>query len=230
MTTMTVAEARAIEPVSPAEAEQAEQEALEAVRLVEALEERVRQGDETLSPAEIATQRDAADFAKLRADSVRRKVEQSRDAARLRILGDLADAMRTRTSEDAAIYGRLLAAIEDAVTDLVTYTETRDAAINDWRRVMHEQDVAHGPGGHGRAQPEHNGRVGWSDNGDRSVYVDGEILAPLEPGVVVLAALHRARQGTGHVLRSGPSGSEFRLPDVGPQWVSDPAGQIAKAT
>lgn len=228
--TMTVEEARAVEPVSPAEVEQAEQEALEAGRLVEALEERVRQGDQTLSPAEIATQRDAAAFAELRADSVRRKVKRSREAARLRVLGDLADEMRTRSADDAGTYGRLFAAIEDAVTELITFTRGRDEQLNRWRLTMHEQGVPMGPGGHGRVQPEHQGRVGWGENGDRPVFVDGEILEHIEPGLIVVAALQRATRQTGQALKPGSGATALTLPHVGDGWVTDPAGQIAKAT
>lgn len=228
--TMTVEEARTVALITPDEVDQAEREAADAEALVAALEERVRSGDDTLTPAEIETQRDVANFAKLRAEAITRKLQRSREAQRLRILGDLADAMRTRTTEDAATYGRLFASIEDAVTELITFTRGRDEQLDQWRLAMHNQGVPMGPGGYGVVQPERHGRVGWGENGDRPVFVDGEIFEHIEPGLIVVAALQRATRHTGQELRPGPSGSPLKLPHVGDGWIADPADQIAKAT
>lgn len=225
----TVEQARAIEPVSPAEAAQAEQEAEEAARLVDALEERVRQGDPDITPEQIEQQRDLAGFAKLRAEATARRVERARQAARLRELGDLADEMRARSAEDATTYAALLQTIENAVIELVTYTRDRDETIHGWRRIMHDQGIPMGPGGHGRVQPEHQGRVGWGENGNRPVFVDGDLIEHIEPSVIVVAALRRATTQTGYELRTGAGGAVIKLPDLGPGWVNDPAGQIAKA-
>ncbi|MBT2207027.1 hypothetical protein [Actinomadura sp. NEAU-AAG7] len=228
--TMTVDEARHIEPVPPDEADRDAQEAQEAARLVEALEERVRDGDTDVTAAQIEAQRDLARFAALRAEATARKVERARQAARLRTLGDLADQMRNRSDQDAATYAELLHTIETAVTTLITYTAERDERLNTWRRTMHDHDVPQGNGGQGIVQTEAHGRVGWGDNGNRPLYVDGEFVEHIEPGTLVLAALHRAVRDTGgRPLRSGVGGSEIRLHPIGQGWLDDPAAQIQRS-
>ncbi len=228
--TMTVEEARTVALISPEEVDQAEQEAADAADLVTALEERVRSGDDTLTPAEIETQRDVANFARLRAEAITRKLQRSREAQRLRVLGDLADEMRTRTADDAGTYGRLLATFEDALTELITFTRDRDEQLNRWRLVMHGQGVPMGPGGYGHVQPERQGRVGWGENGDRPVFVDGEILEHIEPGTILVAAMHRVTRQTAQALKPAAGSPALVLPYIGEGWITDPAGQIAKAT
>lgn len=79
MTTTTV------DPVADAR-----REAAEAEQLLTALEERVRAGDESVTPAELATARELTRFATLRQEAARRKAEQLAAEARHAAYADLA--------------------------------------------------------------------------------------------------------------------------------------------
>ncbi|MFI5805790.1 hypothetical protein [Streptomyces sp. NPDC051561] len=72
MTTTTAAQ-----PGSETAVEQAEQEATEAEQLLTALEERVREGDDEITPDQLSNARELGRFAKLRADAARRKAERT---------------------------------------------------------------------------------------------------------------------------------------------------------
>jgi len=61
---------------------EAERAAIEADAQVVALEQAVIQGDEKVTAAQIASQRDLAAFAKLRLESTRRKAEQLHEQQR----------------------------------------------------------------------------------------------------------------------------------------------------
>ncbi|MFD9905886.1 hypothetical protein [Streptomyces sp. NPDC059063] len=94
---------------------QAEQHAAEAEQTLAAMEERVRDGDEDVTPAQLAEARELGRFARLRAEAAARKAERAAAKA--------AEAKRRRKTERALA---LLA--EHAPQDLAAkYAAARDA-------------------------------------------------------------------------------------------------------
>lgn len=81
------------QPATGPEVEQAEQEATEAAQLLAALEERVREGDEQVTPQQLAQARELGRFAALRTEAARRKAE--------RAAAKEAEARRARTTAEA---------------------------------------------------------------------------------------------------------------------------------
>ncbi|MFE6742326.1 hypothetical protein [Streptomyces tubercidicus] len=112
---MTTTTATADRPHAESAAEQAEQEAAEAEQLLAALEERIRDGDDQVTPPQLAEARELGRFATLRAEAARRKAE--------RTAANAAEQERQRKTERALA---LLA--EHSPQSLATaYTTARDA-------------------------------------------------------------------------------------------------------
>ncbi|MEV0912697.1 hypothetical protein AB0I93_00095 [Streptomyces sp. NPDC049967] len=123
----------------PADAvEQAATEAAEADALLAALEERVRDGDDTVTPAQLASTRELGTFAKLRAEAARRKASQTAAAA--------AEQERAATIEQAAALvaeqgapARVAAAYEAAriaLAELLAVTTTHDDAVREAAQLL----------------------------------------------------------------------------------------------
>ncbi|MFH8471974.1 hypothetical protein [Streptomyces sp. NPDC018000] len=118
----------------------AEQEAAEAEQLLGALEERVRDGDDEVTPQQLAEQRELSGFAKLRAEAARRKAERAaakaeekRRADLVAQAVDLADGKGDR-APIAAKYDAALA----AVAELVAAVEQHDQAVTKAGRLLRE--------------------------------------------------------------------------------------------
>jgi hypothetical protein len=96
-----------------AEIDQAEAEAREAAELVDALAERVKAGDPGVSPAQLAEQRQLAEFAALRVEAARRSAEAKRTQARHAAYRDLVAEVVRFPDVDAAVvdaFGKALTA------------------------------------------------------------------------------------------------------------------------
>jgi hypothetical protein len=177
--------------VTGADVHQAEREAREAVALVDALEQRVVNGDETVTHDEIEQARSLGRFAKLRAQATARKAEQTRAAARLATLERLAEQMRARHSDAGHIIDLMLQ-MEAATAALIELCGQRNTDFTEWIRAMVAQGVPQDGIG-----AEH-GRVGWRQDG--TVVVDGRELRPAQPAQFITAALRRAARQTGDPL------------------------------
>ncbi|WP_328488238.1 hypothetical protein [Streptomyces zaomyceticus] len=117
----------------------AEQESREAAALVAALEERVRDGDDTVTPKEIATARELGHFAKLRADATARKAADAKRTARLAALTELRadiDAYTETTDTD-----QLIDNIFDALLAYTQHFTAHNERVNQWRTRMAELGV-----------------------------------------------------------------------------------------
>ncbi|MGW7706327.1 hypothetical protein [Streptomyces sp. NPDC054771] len=118
-------------PADPVE--QAATEAAEADALLAALEERVRDGDDTVTPDQLASTRELGRFAKLRAEAARRKADRAAAAeAERERAATIAQAV-TLVAEQANP-AKVAAAYETARTALVallTATTTHDDAIRE---------------------------------------------------------------------------------------------------
>lgn len=152
-------------PTKPAEAAAAvttaEQEATEAEALVGALEERVRDGDDSVTVEEIAGARELGRFARLRAEAARRKADKARTAARLDAAQQIHDEIQQHAETAGPQFAELLQAAHDACTAFVTAMGERDDKLADWTRRMQLLNVP-GHTGPGAPAAEH-GRVAYND-------------------------------------------------------------------
>jgi DNA-directed RNA polymerase subunit F len=200
---MTDTTAEQVDHVTDADVASAEREASEAAALVNALEERVRDGDESITVEQIEQARSLGRFARLRAEATARKVERAKqrarrqlvDQARARIL-DLAEgAHPTNTAEMARVFGKTRDAIRSALAELREAAETRNALISD----AGNQAIAAGLAGD---------RDGTGPYGMRGgVMVAGlsrPVLDPVDPGRVLAAVLWEAVVAVGLPRQAAP--------------------------
>jgi hypothetical protein len=178
---------------SPAEAvAAATQEAEQAEQQLASLEERVRDGDDTITPAQLAEQRELGRFARLRVDAARRQAERRQEqdrardqaAARAQVHAEAAD---DRNGAEALV--SLLDAYEHATTALLDALQEHNQRVTRWARLIGNAGVTPRPG----AVPEADG-LGVTPRHDR-VRIDGHAFAHLSGGKIVSAALHRAAEG-----------------------------------
>ncbi|MER5401661.1 hypothetical protein [Streptomyces sp. NPDC002599] len=128
---------------TPPDVAQAEAEAREADDLLAALEERVRDGDDQVTPQQLAEQRELSGFAKLRAEAARRKAnraaakaaaaEQAAAFAKAaKLLDDRAD-----TTKLAATYENARTALAALVADIDDYNN----AVTEVARILRAADA-----------------------------------------------------------------------------------------
>jgi hypothetical protein len=112
--------------------EDAEQEAREAESLAVELEERVRQGDESITPDQIAEAERLGRFARLRVEAATRKATERRKAAAL----EHAEAFKARLLNEAAAKD---AAVVKAWSGAVSALRTLQAAADERWAAVNEQ-------------------------------------------------------------------------------------------
>lgn len=123
----------------------AEQEAAEAEQLAAALEERVREGDDTVTPEQVTSQRELGRFARLRVEAARRKAARAAEAARLERCKTLAADINAYAEGSGQKFADLLHTAEDAVRAFLTAVDERNDHIRGWRQEMTDLGVpAHG--------------------------------------------------------------------------------------
>jgi hypothetical protein len=133
-------------PLTPADAQglddyermvrEAEAEAEEAGRLAEALEERVRDGDDSVTPAELTNARDLQKFATLRKTAAERKAVKAREAERQRQLAALKDEILQWPGTDRAHLAELLREAETALTAFAEASVAHNAQVSGWYQRM----------------------------------------------------------------------------------------------
>ncbi len=161
--------------------EGAAQEVADAEQLVEALEERVRNGDPDVTAEEIANARELSRFAQLRAEAARRRAAKEQEQARLDSLAALVDEIRAAASHRA----RLVAAVDTfdtALRDLIRLADGHNTALERWRRLATGYGIEPGSSEAGITVPR----------AKDTVRIDGETLAPVPLGSVINAVVHRA--------------------------------------
>ncbi|GAA3737985.1 hypothetical protein HDA32_005364 [Spinactinospora alkalitolerans] len=124
----------------------AEHEAAEAEHLVEALEERVRDGDDSVTPEQVEQQRGLSHFARLRVEAARRKAEKAREKERRRQLDALRADIDAR-DDDVTRIVELRAQAEQAVEAFAQACDDRNRWIRQTVRRMKELDVPNGQAG-----------------------------------------------------------------------------------
>jgi hypothetical protein len=114
----------------------AEQEAAEAEQLAAALEERVREGDDSVTSEQIASARELGRFARLRTEATRRKAEKAKAAARLAACEALRADVEAYADGSGDRFAELLRTAEDAVRAFVAAVDERNDRIAQWRRAV----------------------------------------------------------------------------------------------
>ncbi|MFG2671162.1 hypothetical protein [Streptomyces sp. NPDC048445] len=138
--------------------EQAAAEATEADALLAALEERVRDGDDTVTPDQLTSTRELGRFAKLRAEAARRKADRAAAAAAETERAGIVAQAAALVSEDgdpgkvAAAYAAARAAVEQ----LLTVTATHDDAVREAAALLRTVGA---PAMHRYVPVQHDGYV-----------------------------------------------------------------------
>ncbi|MGS2640258.1 hypothetical protein [Streptosporangium sp. G12] len=130
----------------PTDLQAAEAEAAEAAALLAALEERLLDGDDSVTPAQLAEHRDLVTFATMRAEAARRRADKEQAAARraeyealaddVAGLGEVAAPVRAAFADALAALGRLV----DAEHALSGRVRAAHARIMRARMVAEEHD------------------------------------------------------------------------------------------
>ncbi|MFI6471503.1 hypothetical protein ACIBL5_14815 [Streptomyces sp. NPDC050516] len=190
---------------------QAEQEASEAEQLLAALEERVRDGDDAVTPTQLADARELGRFAKLRAEAARRKAERTAQAAadkqRAAHLAQATAITAPGGPLDAGALAVQYAAARDAVRAFVAASEAYNAAITEAAELLAAADV---PDSANLPHPEVGVMARWGTKAIR--LADGTSLYPTGTGLrlaVLLADLD-------HEIRGIPTG------DYQPPFLREP--------
>ncbi|MFI1422744.1 hypothetical protein ACH4VX_33200 [Streptomyces sp. NPDC020731] len=120
------------------EVAQAETEAREADALLDALEERVRDGDDKVTPQQLAEQRELSGFAKLRAEAARRKAERAAAKAaeqhRAALVANALTVVEERAGRApvAEAYDRA----RTAIADMLAAADAHDQAVTEAARML----------------------------------------------------------------------------------------------
>lgn len=115
---------------------EAEAEAEEAGRLAEALEERVRDGDDSVTPAELTNARELQRFAELRQTAAERKAVKAREDERQRQLAALKDEITEQPGADREHLAELLREAETALTAFAEAAQAHNGQVTAWYQRM----------------------------------------------------------------------------------------------
>ncbi|WP_113717305.1 hypothetical protein [Arthrobacter dokdonensis] len=160
--------------VTDADVDAADAAAKEAQDLVAELEEKVINGDDTVTPDQIVAQESLGRFARLRAAATRRKADAAKEAARLRDCQILHDEMTDYASKDGQRLANLYQAIYDAREEFQAVVEERNATVASWHRRAEALGIAQDDG---RPVPKENdGRVSLG-RGTLSIRTEGTVFA-----------------------------------------------------
>lgn len=213
-------EADDIGPYTEADVRQAEQEANEAEALVNALEERVIDGDEDITPDQIASQRELGRFARLRAQATARKAERARRAARLKELNTLRAEIEGYAAGSGERFTTLLMAAEEACTAFLAAVHERNEKIRTWNHQMtvHQVPIHQNP----TIPPAEHACLGRVDFG-RQIIAGRRRMDMIEPGEwfkhMLTVAAHRADDKT---LRLHIGGRAINIEPAHRTEVADP--------
>lgn len=145
-------------PVTDADVKAAEQEARDAENLVEALEARVVNGDDTVTPEDISNQEALSRFAKLRARSTANKAAKSKAAARLAACDSLNKDIQAHAKNEGPELAKLLKTAHDAIVAFTDAVESRNKTVAGYVARAHELDIPEHKWP--IAPPAEHGRVG----------------------------------------------------------------------
>lgn len=136
----------------------AEAEAREATALAQALEDSIKDGDETVTPQALEEARSLRGFAKLRTEAAQRKAERAREAERQRQLRALRTEMKERPGLDRKRLAALLRTAEEALGAFVQTTKEHNDQVRTWHERMLALQV---PQLTNPAPPAEHARLAW---------------------------------------------------------------------
>ncbi|MFF3897919.1 hypothetical protein ACFYY3_33160 [Streptomyces sp. NPDC001812] len=130
---------------TPPEVAQADAEAREADELLATLEERVRDGDDKITPQQLTEQRELGRFARLRAEAARRKADRAAaDAENKRRQKLTNDALALVEQQgDRAPVADAYERARAAIADLLAAADAHDQAVTEAARMLRQ--AGHGP-------------------------------------------------------------------------------------
>jgi hypothetical protein len=141
----------------------ADTEAHEAAELATALEERVKDGDETVTPAELENARQLRGFAKLRQEAAARKAAKAREAERQRQLAELKAEILQEPNEVKAELAELLHTAEDALMAFADRAAEHNGRVTVWHQRMMALGV---PTPQAPVPLAEHARMGWRGDGN----------------------------------------------------------------
>ncbi|AYF31470.1 hypothetical protein CSH63_29295 [Micromonospora tulbaghiae] len=171
----------------------AEREATEAAELVDALEDRVRDGDDSVTPDQIEQARSLGRFARLRAQATARKAERTKERQRRQALEQARTEIRQRMADEAgglADVDKALTDVSEAVERFITLAEAHNA----WHAEMRQRirDLA-GVDPHSTRGGDREAQLAFADP-ERTVpgYValDGQLIHEALTGDLLAAAIY----------------------------------------
>jgi len=191
MSRTTAAPAAPSDPVATAR-----QEAADAESLVAALEERVRTGDDDVTPEQIASARELGRFAKLRIEAANRKAEQARAEQLAKYQAEALAKIRAEAAEGHNAAPEVIAAydaFETALKTLCEVTAGHNERLERWSRLMADAGIRSQAG-----QPHPDGfAYVRHDRTDvlASLKACGRAYTPLSAGQLVGPTLFRVMNG-----------------------------------
>lgn len=126
----------------PPRVDEAEEEAREAGALAEALEERVRDGDDTVSPDQVAKARELAGFARLRVEAARRRADKAKQEAVSQQVSEVGAEARAFASEIASRADDVQELAGKAETVLRELVDALDAQRTEGMRISGALEIA----------------------------------------------------------------------------------------
>lgn len=187
----------------------AEQEAAAAEQQLATLEERVRDGDTTVTPAAITEQREAGMFARLRVEAAHRKAVRRQQEEAARQHAAAAAQVRAEVADDDNSTDHIVTALEtfqQAARAFLDAAQDHNDRVTRWARLIGSANVPATPG----CQPNADG-LGFNEHHD-AAHVDGRTFTFIPAGQVVAAALHQVTEDYPHELVRDSSGQPAGQP------------------
>lgn len=192
--------------VPPAEAvAAAEQEAAAAEQQLATLEERVRDGDPTVTPAQLTEQREAGMFARLRVEAAHRKAVRRQQEEAARQHAAAAAQVRAEVADDdngADPIVAKLEAFQQAARAFLDAAQDHNGRVTRWARLIGSANVTPTHG----CQPNADG-LGLNER-HTMAHVDGRTLTFIPGGQVIAAALHQVAEDYPHEFVRDASGQQ----------------------
>lgn len=211
------AELDSIEPVSDEDVDQAEREATEAEQLAAALEQRVVNGDDSVTPEQIDSQRSLSRFARLRVAATRRKATRAKAAARMRELAELRDQVLDQASGGPAsrdAVASALSGVDKAVAKFLDVAEQHNTWHAEIRGKLRELVGAEEfDGTIYRYGVDDAAALAYSDRPSfrepAHITANGERIEDVDTATLLVAAVYQAAAKYPHLRMEGGYGTEL---------------------
>lgn len=167
---------------------QAQREADADAQKVEALKSRVMSGED-VTPGELATAKQLAEWSELRVEAVRQQAAQAAEGRRQAALAELRDDIEAHLPGDTIT--AKLRAVEAAVGNYFAAVDAHNHQLGQWRKRMLDLGVPEHT--NPIAPPAQHARLGWTDQG---LYAGQRRITRIDHGMWLTRALEAARAST----------------------------------